>query len=309
MHLCMESSNRLRHKSADTESVRSESTAGSRELLFGGVTTQLFYALTVLIVAAPSAVRLPHWLHASVIGCIFGALVLAGLYCSWTTRRFRCGVYVIVLAPMAHTSLRALTDLQFNACGMLMCLLIAGGWITGIILTPWQGEERHPTCVRNGESSMRRAVRWSLWDIGCLTTLVANMSWLWPRIEPQLELIGGMLPTLIGGLIASGIALEWAWRDGWSLNRMSLLLLAILMACGLCCSYAPDAVDSSGLASWFLAGPASVMAAQALTVLSCIAAARIDAQCSVLAERDSQPAANATPCDVPAAPCAVPATR
>jgi uncharacterized membrane protein YcjF (UPF0283 family) len=76
--------------------------------------------------------------------------------------------------------------------------------------------------------------------------------------------------------LVSVMAVEWGWRDRWSLARLAAMALGVLLMCGLCWWSAPAQLDRHATWQWMLAGPATAMAAQGLTVLVSVAAGRVD---------------------------------
>jgi hypothetical protein len=129
-----------------------------------------------------------------------------------------------------------------------------------------------------------------MWDICGLATLVATLCWIVPRIESQFDLLCRFAPALLGGMLVSLMAVEWGWRDCWSLRQLGALGLGIAAVCTLCVWSAPAGLNPAQLLSWALAGPASAMAAQGLTVLSYLAARRIDTRLALLSANASSPA-------------------
>ena len=242
-------------------------------------------ATVVLAMSAPLWFATPAWLQVSLVGCTWGGLVLVGLGCSWSRHRLLSGLGGLCLAALAQRSLRELTDLEHNALWMVVACTLAGGWAIGWILTPWSSEVRQPRTFSNAVDApvaQKRISRWSMWDIGGLATLVGTLSWIVPRIESQFDLLCRIAPALLGGMLVSLMAVEWGWRDRWSLRQLSVLALGIAAVGMLCVASAPAGLNPAQLLSWALAGPASAMAAQGLTVLSYVAARRIDTRLALL---------------------------
>ncbi|MGN6546942.1 MAG: hypothetical protein ACTHK7_17945 [Aureliella sp.] len=239
----------------------------------------------LLIVAAPLIVAIPDWLRASVVGCTWGALSLAGLAASWSGRRLLSGIYALCLAQLAQLSMQRIADLDHYAAWTLVIAVLGGGWIVGLLWTPWHAEHRQPVRMNASTKTGPRLARWSMWDIGCLATGVAVLSWVAPRSQAPLQLVCQIAPALVGGWFVSLLAVEWACRDQWSLGRMLAVVLGVPVACIGCLWLA---TTTSGLETlgwqavlrWWLTGPGSVMAAQGLVVLGYLAAARADTDCA-----------------------------
>lgn len=233
---------------------------------------------------APVCCETPDWLRVSLVGCVWGGLTLAGLACSWSQRRLLSGLYALCLAGLAHRSLGVLTDLQHNASWVVVISSLAAGWAIGSMLTPWSSDVRMPRAFsEEGQPAtcrQKRLSRWSMWDICGLATAVAALCWSVPRVENQFELLCRFVPAALGGVLVSLIAVEWGWRDRWSLGRLGMLTVWAAAAGVLCLWTAPDELTPGQLASWALAGPAGAMSAQGLTVLAYIAARRIDTHLS-----------------------------
>jgi hypothetical protein len=246
-----------------------------------GTTSRLANMAILIVVAAPLCLPIPDWLRATAIGCIWGALSLAGLRASWARRRLLSGVYALLLAQLAQQSLRGLAGLDHNAAWVLVVVVLASGWAVGLLWTPWDAERRQPMRITKASRTGHRLKRWSLWDIGCLATGVAVLSWIVPRTETPLHLVCQIAPALVGGLLVSLLAVEWACRDRWSLRRLLAVVICGPIACGLCLWLATPTAGLQSLGwqpmlRWWVAGPGSVMAAQGLTVLGYLATVRLD---------------------------------
>ncbi|MCC6510354.1 MAG: hypothetical protein IT423_14720 [Pirellulaceae bacterium] len=235
-------------------------------------------AILLALVAWPLVFSLPDWFRATWIGVCWGAILIVGLSACWVQRRLAWSGYCLCAMALAHQGLSVVTDLEPNARWLLITCLLAGGWSVGMLCVPWQTEGRAPTVHSNrDQQSLLRSPRcwfwcwswrWSLWDIGCLTSLVALLSWLIPRVENQFELTCQLAPALVGGCMISLMAVQWAWHDRWSVCGLLLMLGAIPLICMGCMPWVGIERDTLALFLWMIAGPVSVMTAQGLTVLS-----------------------------------------
>lgn len=262
-----------------------------------GPFSRLLCLAIVAATAFPLCSPLPHWLQPSLVGCCWGGLTLVGLGCSWSRRRLLSIGTASVFAALAYHSLGVLTDLTGDAAWLLIASVLAGGWIIGWSWTPWVDDARQPTSparcagdVQETESvSCKRMSRWTIWDLAGLASLVAVVSALAPRIGNQLELLARLAPAAVGGALVSLLAIEWGWRDVWSPSRLLAMAMGLASLVGLILCGAPVSLGSRELLVWALAGPASAMAAQGLTVLSAIAARRLDTFLSEQALSAGQP--------------------
>lgn len=246
-----------------------------------GAASSLVNTAFIVVLSAALCVGAPEWMHAALIGCVWGTLALAGLVCSWSRQRLMTAVVVLAWSALAQAALRSLTDLEHNAAWMCVACALAGGWGIGWMLTPWEAETRRPFSTNQAPPSARRSSRWSMWDIGALATFVAATCWLIPRLENQIELLCRVAPTLLGGALVSLLAVEWGWRDHWSLSRLCSIALGLGLLLALCWLSAPAELYQQRMWQWILSGPASVIAAQGVTVLLAMAAVRIDAHLSL----------------------------
>ena len=268
--------------------------------LEAGATSLLFRAAMIVCVGLPLVLDEPDWACASWIGCVWGGLVLCGLDCSWSRQRLWSLVYGLSMLGLGQRALIELTDLQHNACWVVAVLTATSGWLLGCLATPWTSGQRRASLLDSrlhqsvGDEANRvrcgleqglgkvssgrplRCTRWTLWDIAGLATSVACLSWLLPRVENQVELLGQLVPPLVCGALASLIAIEWAWRDRWSGRRLIAIGLSVASMAGLCVWWMPGGLDWRAAATWLLAGPASAIAAQGVTVLTAMAALRLD---------------------------------
>lgn len=196
---------------------------------------------------------MPIWIQTTLIGSVWAALVLVGCVCAWSRHRLASGLVSIAIAMISHRAMHQLTDLGHNACWLVVLSVLSGGWGLGLLMA-------------------RRSGKWSLWDIGCLTTLVAVASWFLPRVESQFDLVCRTAPAILGGLILSAMSIQWVRYDRWSFFGLAMLGLGLIAGSGTCLWAAPSGMDVCGVLVWMLIGPAGVIVAQATIVLAYLAA-------------------------------------
>ena len=250
------------------------------------------------MVGLPAWIPLPFWMQTSAIGCVWGGLVLLGLDCAWSHRRLWSAFAVGLAILMAQFSIRSMTDLEHHAGWLVVLSVVSGGWLLGHLLMRTHATDlnfsQYSRYLRNqySISHIQREAEFmdvheeewdhgtatfSLWDIACLMTIISAACWVLPRIENQFDLLCRVGPAMIGGLVMSGIAIQWASHDRWSVLGLVFLVLAGLAALGLCLWSMPVGFDLPGVLVWLVAGPLSVMSAQALTVLAFLATCRSSA--------------------------------
>ncbi len=152
---------------------------------------------------------------------------------------------------------------------LLVCVLIAGGWLIGKVTT----------ASGAGDAQVSKAVtRWpqmNLWDLTTLTTCVALLCTIMPRVEEFFYLACQVAPALSGGLLLSLVAAQWAWRDAWSPATLIAALCLVLISALLVVPYtALDKAAIIALATWMIVGPIGVIAAQGSLVLAYMAVSR-----------------------------------
>lgn len=238
---------------------------------------RLCQLLSIILCGLPLLFVLPDWTITSWVGGCWGALLLTGLSSVWTTRRLGWAVYAFVAAALAHRSLSSANDLGTHANWLIIVVLLASGWFIGVTLLPWHESRRIPGVTTSLGNRSLRPTRFSTWDLFCATALVAMLCWIVPRAENQFDLMCQIAPSLIGGILLSIIALQWAWKDEWSLSSMlsAVLCVPIIVAFTMpWWPWSPSVRTVAETMAWIVTGPLSIMAAQFIVVLLWIASLR-----------------------------------
>ena len=235
---------------------------------------RLCQLLSLILCGLPLVCVLPNWAITTWVGASWGAVLLTGLSTVWTTHRLGWSVYTLTTAVLAHESLSTITDLGANANWLVIVLLLASGWLMGVTLLPWHESRRIPGLETSDPALSPKPFRFSLWDIQCATALVAILCWILPRAENQFDLMCQMAPSLIGGVLLSILALEWAWRDNWSMRAIVSTVVSVPIIFALTMPWSPSARTLAESIAWIISGPLSVMAAQFIVVLIWVASLR-----------------------------------
>ena len=243
---------------------------------------RLCQLLSLILCGLPLICVLPNWAITTWVGGCWGAVLLTGLSNVWTTHRLGWSVYALITAVLAHESLNATTDLGPNANWLVIVLLLGSGWLMGVTLLPWHESRRVPGIETSEEALNPQPLRFSLWDILCATALVAMLCWILPRAENQFDLMCQLAPSLIGGVLLSILALEWAWRDKWSMRAMASTLVSVPIILALTMPWSPAARTLAENMAWIISGPLSVMAAQFMVVLIWVSSLRTHSESPVI---------------------------
>lgn len=219
----------------------------------------------------------PPWLNASVIGLAWGALFVLGLALTWAIeRRVAAALLALVALWLGTQALARLTDLDYDLCRLLSLLQLTGGWLSGLAANQLHRCER---------------ARFSIWDLALLSSFVAAACWSAQNYEQPLGLLLQVGPAAVGGLLCSLLVCEWGLRDHWSALRFIALPCGVGAAALLIQLGSPGNLSLYEITLWLLAGPISVVAAQATTTLALLGLCRFDAFCQL-----AKTQATASPC-------------
>ncbi len=230
--------------------------------------------IALVVASLPLWLNLPVWFRATWVGCCWGALIIAGLQLSWSRSRAWAITSAATMSWIGYLAMSRVFELDSTTARLLTLLLVAGGWIIGVLKSPW---------TFHGEASERTAFvcthrpslsRWTLWDIGCLTAFTAAFCGLWPQFDQGLDVACQLAPALVGGWLLCLVAIDWAWKDRWTIGGLVALAAIVMTAISLPIFMHMQKVDPWLVVAWFVAGPGSVIAAEAMAVLCYLAALR-----------------------------------
>ncbi len=207
----------------------------------------------------------PLALEATLAGVIWAVLFLAGFAVgSFARGRFAGAALVSAVFWLANSAFVQLSDFSLSECRLLGCVLIACGWLAAYV------GQRHWTWLvsqryASPESSAEPRIRFSIWDMAVLTSLVAIGCSCWNQLETPAAFAACVFFSMAGGIICSWIAGRWALHDHWSIA--SLLSILILTVGVLLVTLFRWPVPVHISFSWLVSGPINAIAAQSATVL------------------------------------------
>ena len=227
---------------------------------------QLF--LLILIVSAAfsisSRVGIPTFLQPSLVGGLWGLMYVVGtLLCSHLGRPSLFGFAVLGASYLNLTSLHRVTDFDWSACLLIVATVTGAGWL----VQRWVSSRTAPDT-----SGRQSASQWGLWDIVVLTTIAALFCRAIPNLQESPLFAAAVCLTLIVGLSGCWIAHQWAIRDRFAWIEIGMSCAVVLLACFLLIRFAPGRGFET--LQWLVVGPFSVLAAQGVTVLACLALTR-----------------------------------
>ncbi len=232
--------------------------------------------LLIASIAASSVVGL--WepglrFQPSFVGMLWAGTFLSGYLVGSLGRGQLWGAVVAV--SVGWTTLAAfeqLTDLGPADSLLLTALNLLAGWATAAIdPTASPSPSVHCGEGRNKRSEAKstvRRLRWSIWEIGFVTAIVACVSHAWPRLNAPPELMLAVAAALLAGLIVSWLACRWVWKDDWSLLGLAGLTLMLAASLAVLLLSAPPGQSLGHWLRWLLCGPVNVVSAQGLCVLA-----------------------------------------
>ncbi len=201
----------------------------------------------------------------TIVGILWGFLFLSG-YLLGGVGRGQFGGLILALPTtfLSWLGVQSLTDLGAADCLLLSTILVVGGWSA----TFWKPANRPFVEGLAGQRAAKGLPRWSIWDMGCVTAVVACIVHAAPRLETPPMLLCAVAAALFSGLLCSWIACSWAWHDDWNWWSLSALVAALVAGVGIVHLSAPAGLTLTHSVRWALSGPINVVAAQGLAVLA-----------------------------------------
>lgn len=230
--------------------------------------------LAIVLCSWPCLTALPDWSVTSWMGGCWGALLLTGLSATWARQRLAWCLYCVLLCAVSHVSMSRLTDFGHQATWLVILTLLGSGWLIGVALIPLSQRGRVPGQPLDQTGRQAERYRFSAWDLFCGTALVAWYCATLPHVENQFDLLCQVAPAFSGGIVLSTLALQWTWKDNWSLSNLLAAGSCLLLATLLIMPWSGMWNSPWAMLSWIIAGPLSVMAAQCAIVLVWSAALR-----------------------------------
>ena len=209
----------------------------------------------------------------SVVGMLWAGTFLSGyLVGSFGRGRFWSAVVAVALGWTTLAAFERLTDLGPADSLLLTAILLVAGWATTFfdpIASPPASTPRveGPNKLTN-RPQLAMCWRWSIWEIGFVTAIVACVTQAWPRLKAPPELMLAVMAALLAGLIVSWLACRWVWKDDWSLLGLAGLTLMLAASLAVLLLSAPPGQSLGHWLKWLLCGPANVVAAQGVCVLA-----------------------------------------
>lgn len=209
----------------------------------------------------------------SVVGMLWAGTFLSGYLAGSLGRGQLWGALVAVSVGWStHAAFEQLTDLGPADSMLLIAILLLAGWA----ITVFDPIASPSNSVQFAEQFSNLASctptverwRWSIWEIGFVTAIVACVAHAWPRLNAPPELLWAVVASLLAGLIVSWLACRWIWKDDWSLLSLASLTLMLAASLTVLILSAPPDQTLGHWLKWLLCGPVNVVAAQGVCVLA-----------------------------------------
>jgi hypothetical protein len=207
----------------------------------------------------PQVLFQPTW-----VGLMWACLFLAGcLLGSQDRNRWPTMLAALSIAYVAWWGFRSLTDVPAPDSLLLSVILMLSGW--GV--TTWHRARVRFTEARVGASSVAEGWRWSIGEIGWLTTLGACLAHAIPGLQTPAWLMLSVGTALMSAVLCSWIAYWWAWNDAWDRWKLGVLAVVMCASVWIVQVSAPRGLSVLTSIQWVLSGPLNVVAAQGVSVL------------------------------------------
>ncbi len=228
------------------------------------------------------------------IGILWASIFLCGYLMSGAGRgQVWCLLVAGPIVYLANLAFASLTDLGYFDSMLATTTILFAGWATNVIdpesriqlAQPVASTQRAASTQRVdsiqrgrvvGDAVRRPRSRWSIWDLGFLTVVVACFVQSWPRLQTPPMLLVAVFAALLGGLLSSWIACRWVWKDNWSIGNICGLGLTVIAGLALVRVSSPVDLPLMNMIRWALSGPLNVIASQGIVVLAVLAGWRVE---------------------------------
>lgn len=233
--------------------------------------------LTLISFALVDTIQVAEWLKPTCVGVLWGGIFTTGFLFGSVARGnqwFLAAAACFLFA--ANSALEHLTTLAPMDNLMAFSTILAAGWLTATLDPSCQVRQPHE--LRGLSKEQRRAGRRKLGicDLGFLTVIAACFARALPDLATGPLMLMGLFISLFTGLIISWISGRLAWSNKWQQRSALLLLAPILLAIAWILLLRPHSISLGQATYWLLAGPSSILAAQAVTVLFLLSTLRLE---------------------------------
>lgn len=205
----------------------------------------------------------------SVVGSMWAGTFLAGyLVGSFGRGQLWGAVVAVVVGWAALNAFERLTDLGPADSLLLTAMLLFAGWATTVLDPCASPRGRRAAGESCAAARTESRWRWSIWEIGFVTAIVACVVHAGPRLEAPQPLMLAVVAALISGAICSWLACRWVWNDDWNLFNLVGLCLALAAVLAVLLINAPAGLTLGHWLQWLISGPVNVVAAQGVWVLA-----------------------------------------
>lgn len=216
-------------------------------------------------------------IESATVGILWGGMFLAGFAMGGVYRgRIMPTMAASVYCWIATYAFVTISDFPPSESLLLTLVNTFVGWLAGIAFTNrWSAlRERSIPDPANAMTRPTPLGQFGILDIAFLTSCVALACSGLPGISSPISLLACGVAAVLGGLVSSHVAGRWAWHDEWRFSSFALLIT--IAGLGLTALVMRSPMPTITTLKWFLAGPASTIAAQGTTVLFFCAAYRWD---------------------------------
>lgn len=216
-------------------------------------------------------------IESATVGVLWGGIFLSGFAMGGIYRgRVMPTIAASVYCWIATYAFVTVSDFPASESLLLTLVNTLAGWLAGVSFT-----NRWSTLRQRSQSDPTAAIerpsptgQFGILDIVFLTSCVAMVCSGLPGVTSPISLLACGVAAVLGGLVSSHVASRWAWHDHWKLSSVTFFIA--MAGLGLMALVLRSPMPTITTLKWFLAGPASTIAAQGTTVLFFCAAYRWD---------------------------------
>jgi len=150
-------------------------------------------------------------------------------------------------------------------------LLLLAGWGTTLL----DSSACPPIDRRTAGPRESRWWRFSIAEIGFVTTLTACVAHAVPRLSAPPLLMCGVTATLLAAVLCSWAACRWVWKDQWSLASLSAAAAVSALGLATIVVSTPTGLSLGHALHWLLSGPVNVVAAHTVVITCTLALWRL----------------------------------
>ena len=171
-------------------------------------------------------------------------------------------------------ALSGITDIPAPECMVILCLIVAFGWLIATRDAKSSLPEREKLGSQDANSS--HFGNYSIMDICMLTTVVACLLTAIPKLTVHPLFFLALMVSMAMGVTACWLVVRWVCYDAWTPKMLYWMAVPIILGGATCVLLAPEGQNATSVMSWMISGPIAVITSQATVVMLLLAIHRFE---------------------------------